>query len=70
MVPGMAQCGSEAMTLDLQRAVEDWVERGIAPDRIETEIRDVQSSDRRRALCPYPQMARTRGTGSSTVCAN
>ncbi len=70
MVPGMAQCGGEAMSLALQTAVEDWVERGIVPDRIETEISDGQPSDRALALCPYPQVARMRSAGSAAVCAN
>lgn len=70
MVPGMGQCGGDAMNRDLQGAVEAWVERGIAPDRIETGIGDGQRSDAARALCPYPQVARNRGAGSTTVCAN
>ena len=82
MVPGMAQCGGEAMSLDLQRSVEAWVERGIAPDRIDTAIGDGQPidamrtpTDSTRTLCPYPQLARYRGTdgrnaAGSTICAN
>jgi feruloyl esterase len=75
MAPGMAQCGGEAITQDLQLAVETWVERGIAPDRIATSIDVGLSSDQTRTLCPYPLLARNRGTGSSAgsgsaVCAN
>ena len=75
MVPGMAQCGGDTMTSELQRTVENWVERGIAPDRIETAIRDGGASDGARTLCPYPQQARYRGTGSgdrgtSVICSN
>jgi len=75
MVPGMAQCGGGVMTLELQRTVETWVERGIAPDRIDTAIGDGPPTDGTRTLCPYPQVARYRGTGtrdssSSAICAN
>jgi len=75
MVPGMAQCGGEAMTAELQGAVEAWVERGVAPDRIATAMGDGETSDPTRALCPYPQRAVSGGTGirarsESFVCAN
>jgi feruloyl esterase len=72
MVPGMAQCGSDRMSLDFQNAVEDWVERGVAPDRVDTAVSAGGSAERIRPLCPYPHVARSRGTDrdGSLVCAN
>jgi hypothetical protein len=75
MAPGTALCGSEPLTTQLQSAIEDWVERGIAPDRIETGVRDAGSTDRPGLLCPYPLQARSRSTASSNrsadyICAN
>jgi feruloyl esterase len=76
MVPGMAHCGGGIGTdqFDAQAVIEDWVERGIAPDRIEaTRVEDGEVT-RSRPLCPYPQLARYRGNGNSDrsgsfVCA-
>ncbi|MGD8339604.1 MAG: tannase/feruloyl esterase family alpha/beta hydrolase [Gammaproteobacteria bacterium] len=77
LVPGMGHCGGGLGTsrFDAQRAIENWVERGIAPDRIEAErVDDRGQIIRTRPLCPYPQTARYRGTGNSDrsgsfVCA-
>ena len=76
MVPGMAHCGSGGTSVfDAQRAIEDWVERGIAPERIEAEQIEDGTVIRTRPLCPYPQTARYRGQGNSDrsgsfVCGN
>ncbi|HEY5666178.1 MAG TPA: tannase/feruloyl esterase family alpha/beta hydrolase [Gammaproteobacteria bacterium] len=68
LVPGMGHCagGIGTSQFDAQRAIENWVERGIAPDRIEAERVDAEGTViRTRPLCPYPQTARYRGTGNS-----
>lgn len=67
MVPGMAHCGGGSGTseFDPQSAIENWVERDIAPDRIEAESLEDGQVVRTRPLCPYPQTARYRGTGNS-----
>jgi feruloyl esterase len=67
MVPGMAHCagGIGTSEFDAQQSIESWVERGIAPDRIEAERIDDGQVIRTRPLCPYPQTARYRGTGNS-----
>jgi feruloyl esterase len=67
LVPGMGHCGGGTGTaqFDAQRAIEDWVERGIAPDRIEAERAEGGELPRTRPLCPYPQTARYRGSGNS-----
>ena len=65
MVPGMAQCGGNALALDLQRAVEAWVERGIAPDRIDTTVDSGDAAVGTRTLCPYVQRAGAFGPAGS-----
>jgi feruloyl esterase len=51
-------------------AVEQWVEKGNAPDQIPaSRIRDGKV-DRTRPLCPYPQIAQYKGTGSTDEAAN
>jgi hypothetical protein len=61
MVPGMLHCGGGQATdrFDMLAAIQDWVEKGEAPDRV------VASGNafpgRTRPLCPYPQVARYTG---------
>jgi feruloyl esterase len=76
MVPGMNHCtgGPGTDQFDRQRAIEDWVERGIAPERIEARHLENGRVTHSRPLCPYPQVARYRGSGDSTstssfICA-
>jgi feruloyl esterase len=51
-------------------ALEQWVERGTAPDRIVASHAASGVVDRTRPLCPYPQVAVYRGTGSIDDAAN
>jgi feruloyl esterase len=72
MVPGMAHCGGGdgPNRFDMIAALEEWVEKGKAPDRIEaSRLRDGKV-DRTRPLCPYPQVAKYKGTGSIDEAAN
>jgi feruloyl esterase len=72
MVPGMAHCGGGEGTssFDMVTAVEQWVEAKKAPDQIlASRIRDGKV-DRTRPLCPYPQLAKYKGTGSIDDAAN
>jgi feruloyl esterase len=71
MLPGMGHCsgGPGATHFDPLGAVVDWVERGVAPEKI---LATGESFS--RPLCPYPQTAQYKGTGdtndaSSFVCA-
>jgi feruloyl esterase len=77
MVPGMAHCRGGVGTdqCDFLTALVEWVEKGVAPAQITAS----QSRDgkvvRTRPLCPYPQVAKYKGTGSpdeaqSFTCAN
>ncbi len=66
MVPGMAHCsgGEGPDSFDKISAMEQWVEEGRAPDKIIASHRSDGKTDRTRPLCPYPQIARYKGTGS------
>ena len=72
MVPGMFHCGDGPgpNQFDKTGPLADWVERGTAPDS----IRAVKVTDgkpvRSRPLCPYPQVARYKGSGSIDDAAN
>ena len=72
MVPGMAHCGGGdgASTFDMLAALEGWVEKGQAPDRVPASRINEGRVDRTRPLCPYPQVSQYKGTGSTDVDAN
>jgi feruloyl esterase len=69
MVPGMAHCsgGPGPDQFDTLSAVVKWVEQGAAPDQI---IATKQTSHLQRPLCPYPEVARYKGTGNPNEAAN
>ena len=72
MAPGMAHCGGGPgpNTFDMQAALEQWVERGVAPDQI-LATRSVNGVvDRLRPLCAYPKIAAYKGTGDTNDAAN
>jgi len=72
MVPGMGHCGGGVATdrFDAVTALVDWVEKGKAPDSIRA-ARVINNKEvRSRPLCPYPQVARYTGKGSSDEAAN
>ena len=73
MVPGMQHCtgGPGPSRFDTLTALEQWVEHGTAPDKIvASHVAADGSVDRTRPLCPYPQQAQWKGTGSSDDAAN
>jgi feruloyl esterase len=72
MAPGMAHCGGGEgpNAFDMVGALEQWVEHGRAPDRILASHAANGVVDRTRPLCPYPQVAVYRGTGSIDDAAN
>jgi feruloyl esterase len=86
MVPGLEHCGEGLYQFDVITALERWVERGETPDRIiashfskpshtaspqisrwSSELGEV---DRTHPLCPYPQVAKYTGRGSTDDAAN
>jgi tannase/feruloyl esterase len=72
MVPGMAHCGGGEgpNTFDMVAALEQWVERGRAPDQIIAAHSINGVVDRTRPLCPYPEVAVYRGSGSINEASN
>jgi feruloyl esterase len=80
MVPGMQHCGggpgpnnfgqgSPGVTgdaeHDINAALERWVEQGVAPKQL-----IATRPGRTRPLCPWPQTARYKGSGSTDDAAN
>jgi len=87
MVPGMQHCGGGPgansfgqftpagdADHDLSLALERWVEKGIAPDKlIATKFVDDKPEKgvaMTRPLCPYPQTATYKGSGDTNDAAN
>jgi feruloyl esterase len=72
MVPGMHHCGGGPgpNQFDGLSALEEWVEDGIAPDRILAFHTVDGAVDRSRPLCPYPQVAVYNGKGSTNRAEN
>ncbi len=72
MAPGMAHCGGGEgpNTFDMVSALEQWVEKGKAPDQIVASHSTQGKVDRTRPLCPYPQLAAYKGTGSTDDAAS
>jgi len=70
--PGMGHCGGGPgpNTFDALAALEQWVEHGTAPDKLIASHATAGKIDRTRPLCPYPQVARYKGTGSIDEAAN
>lgn len=72
MVPGMFHCGGGVGTsvFDAATPLLKWAESGAAPDRIEASRIAAGKVVRTRPLCPYPQVARYKGSGSIDEAAN
>lgn len=72
MVPGMGHCrgGDGTDTFDPVQALDRWVETDKAPDQIAASRIRNGVSDRTRPLCPYPETAHYKGTGSTDDAAN
>lgn len=72
MVPGMAHCdgGEGTDHFDMLAALEGWVEKKQAPDRIVASRVKEGKVDRTRPLCPYPEVAAYKGAGNTDDTAN
>jgi feruloyl esterase len=70
--PGMAHCGGGEgpNTFDKVGALDRWVEEGQAPASILASHSTAGHVDRTRPLCPYPQVAQYKGSGSIDDAAN
>jgi len=72
MAPGMGHCrgGEGPDEFDALGALEAWVERGTAPEEMIASHRTEGRVDRTRPLCPYPEHARWKGSGSTDDAAS
>jgi feruloyl esterase len=72
MAPGMGHCGGGEgpNTFDKVAALERWVEQGQAPDVLIATHSTNGTVDRSRPLCPYPQVAKYKGSGSIDEASN
>jgi feruloyl esterase len=72
MVPGMGHCGGGdgPSEFDILAALDEWREHGRAPGAILASKVEDGRVTRTRPLCPYPQIARYRGTGSIDQAEN
>ena len=72
MVPGMNHCGGGdgPASFDMLTALEQWVEKGKAPDSIPASHVANGAADRTRILCPYPQVASFKGSGDPNDAKN
>jgi feruloyl esterase len=72
MAPGMAHCGGGEGPNDFDKVtpLEQWVEKGKAPDSIIASHSAEGRVDRARPLCPHPQVAQYKGSGSVDEAAN
>jgi feruloyl esterase len=66
MVPGMQHCvtGAGPNTFDTLSALEQWVEKGIAPDAIPATHSTNNAVDRTMPLCKFPEKAHYKGSGN------
>jgi len=72
MVPGMGHCsgGTSPNRFDALGALEPWVEKGLAPEKmIATQVAQ-GATVRTRPLCVYPQVSKWNGSGSTDDAAN
>jgi feruloyl esterase len=72
MVPGMGHCGGGEgpNVFDALGALDQWREQGIAPKEIIASRIENGVVTRTRPLCPYPQLAQYKGTGSTDQAEN
>jgi len=72
MAPGVAHCGGGVgpQPQNLFPTVVNWVENGIAPDTILATKTLSGGGTQSRPLCPYPAMAKYKGSGDTNDAAN
>ena len=72
IAPGMGHCsgGPGPNQFDALTALEQWVEKSAAPEKLLASHSTNGKVDRTRPLCLYPQVARYKGTGGSDDAAN
>jgi feruloyl esterase len=72
LIPGMAHCGGGdgTSTFDMIPAIDAWVETGKPPASIPASRVRNGAVDRTRPLCPFPQQAVYKGSGSTDDAVN
>jgi feruloyl esterase len=72
MLPGVGHCGGGdgPSTFDALGALDQWRDRGRAPDSILASRSVNGVVEKTRPLCPYPQTAQYKGTGDTNDAAN
>jgi len=72
MAPGVAHCGGGVgpQPQNLFPTVVNWVENGVAPDTILATKTLSGGGTQSRPLCPYPAMAKYKGSGDTNDAAN
>jgi feruloyl esterase len=72
MLPGMGHCGGGdgPNTFDAIGALEQWFEKGQAPNQMVASHNTNGVVDRKRPICAYPQVAAYKGAGSIDEAAN
>jgi feruloyl esterase len=70
--PGMGHCGGGEgpNKFDTVSAMENWVEKGTAPESMIASHSTAGKVDRTRPLCAYPKVARYKGSGSIDEASN
>ncbi len=72
LAPGVNHCGGGTGPdqFDALAALEGWVERGVAPERMVAAHLTHGAVDRTRPLCAYPRVAKYAGQGNTEDAAN
>jgi feruloyl esterase len=74
LLPGVAHCGGGVGPdqADFLGAMERWREQGVAPGQITASRNSGRSglTPMSRPLCPFPQVAKYKGTGSTDEAGN
>ena len=72
MMPGMNHCqgGDGPNTFDKLKVLEQWVEQNRKPTQIVASHLKNGQVDKTRPICPYPQVAKYNGTGSTDDAAS
>jgi feruloyl esterase len=72
LAPGMGHCngGEGPNAFDKVGPLEQWIEHSKAPEVLVASHAAEGKVDRTRPLCPFPQVAKYKGTGSIDDAAN
>jgi feruloyl esterase len=72
MVPGMFHCsdGVGCDEVDWLTPLVNWVENGIAPEELTGAHSTDGNIDRTRPICPYPEIAKHKGSGDINDASN